>query len=312
MAAPKRGKPRAPRTSGKRTPRRQKARESAPKQLDPEPVPAEPAGVRALDTGPLIVGVGGSAGSLSPLREFLAAIRADCGIAFVVVSHQAPTGHSLLPEILAKCTEMPVREIGEETRVEPNHVYVEPRGHNVAIRGGMLSLEPVALRGVPHLPIDLFFRALARDQGRHAAGIVLSGTGTDGTLGLAAIRAAFGLSLVQDPATAEFDGMPVSAIQARAADFVLSPAEMPARLLAHREGLVSLARADGAPEIASSEIQRILAVMRQRAGHDFSEYKHGTLARRIERRMHLHGIDGVEAYARFLERERRRGRCPLA
>jgi two-component system, chemotaxis family, CheB/CheR fusion protein len=285
MAA-KRGTTRPPRTSGrKRKPAPQKASERAPKPQD---------------RGPLIVGVGGSAGSLSPLRELLAALPADCGIAFVVVSHQAPTGHSMLPEILAKCTGMPVREISEETRVEANHVYVEPRGHHVGIRGGMLRLEPVGLRGVPHLPIDLFFRALARERGSLAAGIVLSGTGTDGTLGLAAIRAASGLSLVQDPATAEFDGMPVSAIEARAADFVLAPAEMPARLLAHRKRLESRARADSAPEIADNELSRILAVMRHRGG-DFSEYKHGTLGRRIERRMHLHGMDSMDAYACLLE-----------
>jgi two-component system, chemotaxis family, CheB/CheR fusion protein len=296
--AAKRGKPRAPRTSGKRrTLAPQKVSKRAPK---PRPVPAEPVAARAPDA-PLIVGVGGSAGSLSPLRELLAALPADCGMAFVVVSHQAPTGHSMLPEILAKCTELPVREIGKETQVEPNRVYVEPRGHNVAIRGGMLSLEPVAPRGVPHLPIDLFFRALALDQGSHAAGIVLSGTGTDGTLGLAAIRAASGLTLVQDPATAEFDGMPASAIHARAADFVLSPAAMPARLLAYGKGLDSLARLDAAPESASDEIQRILAVMHRDGGHDFSEYKRGTLIRRIERRMHLHSIDGLEEYARYLE-----------
>ena len=301
MAA-KRGKTRAPRTSGrKRKPAPQKASESAPKQIGPGSVPTESAAARATDTGPLVVGVGGSAGSLSPLRELLATLPVDCGIAFVVVSHQAPTGHSMLPEILAKCTKMPVREISEETRVEPNHVYVEPRGHNVAIRGGMLCLEPVGRRGIPYLPIDLFFRALARERGSLAAGIVLSGTGTDGTLGLAAIRAASGLSLVQDPATAEFDGMPVSAIEARAADFVLAPAEMPERLLAHRKRLDSRARADAAPEIASNELDRVLAVMRHRGGRDFSEYKHGTLARRIERRMHLHGIDSMEAYARLLE-----------
>ena len=253
------------------------------------------------DTGPLIVGIGGSAGSLSPLRELLAAFPADCGLALVVVSHQAPTGHSMLPEILAKYTRMPVCEISEDTRVEPNHVYVEPRGQDLAIREGRLRLEPVGLRGVPHLPIDRFFRALAGDQGSHAAGIVLSGTGTDGTLGLAAIRAASGLSLVQDPATAEFDGMPVSAIQARAVDFVLSPAEMPERLLTHAKGLVSRVQADAVPDLAGNEIQRVLAVMRNIGGHDFSEYKHGTLVRRIARRMQFHGIDGLEEYARFLE-----------
>jgi len=275
--------------------------ENAPTRRDPGHLLAESVATHTADAAPLIVGIGGSAGSLSPLRELLAAIPADCGMAFVVVSHQAPGAHSMLPEILAKCTGLPVSGIGEETRVEPNHVYVELRGQNVAIRAGMLSLEPIVPRGIPHLPIDLFFRALARDQASHAAGIVLSGTGTDGTLGLAAIRAASGFSLVQDPATAEFDGMPVSAIHARAVDFVLPPAEMPARLLAHRKELVSLARVDAAPEIADNEIQSVLAVMRQRGGRDFSEYKHATLARRIARRMHLHGIGGLEEYARYLE-----------
>jgi two-component system CheB/CheR fusion protein len=300
--ATKTGTTRAPPASGrKRKPTPRKGSKSAPKQVDPEPIPAEPTDARLPATGPLIVGVGGSAGSLSPLRELLAALPADCGMAFVVVSHQAPTGQSMLPEILAKSTQMPVREISEETRVEPNHIYVEPRGHHVDIHGEMLRIEPIGLRGVPHLPIDLFFRALAREKGILAAGIVLSGTGTDGTLGLAAIRAASGLSLVQDPATAEFDGMPVSAIEARAADFVLSPAEMPARLLDHRKRLASRARADTPPEIAANELEGVLAIMRHRGGRDFSEYKHGTLVRRIERRMHLHGMDGMEAYARLLE-----------
>jgi two-component system, chemotaxis family, CheB/CheR fusion protein len=298
----KRGTTSAPRISDrKRKSAPKKASQSAPKQLGPGPVPSGSGSLPLPDMGPLIVGVGGSAGSLSPLRELLAALPDDCGLAFVVVSHQAPTGHSMLPEILAKCTVMPVVEISEDTRVEPNHVYVEPRGHNLAIREGMLRLEPVGLRQVPHLPIDLFFRALARDQGSHAAGIVLSGTGTDGTLGLAAVRAASGLSLVQDPATAEFDGMPVSAIQARAVDFVLSPAEMPERLLTHAKGVVSRAHADAAPDLAGNEIQRVLAVMRNIGGHDFSEYKHGTLVRRIARRMQLHGIGGLEEYAHFLE-----------
>lgn len=195
---------------------------------------------------------------------------------------------------------MSVCEIAEDTLVEPDHVYIEPRGHDVAIREGMLSREP-ALRGPSHLPIDLFFRALALDQGSHAAGIVFSGTGTDGTLGLGAIRAASGLALVQDPATAEFDGMPVSAIEAFASDFVLPPAEMPARLLVHRKALVSPSRADGAPELSPNDIQSMLAVIRKRGGLDFSEYKQGTLGRRIARRMQLHGIHDPREYARYLD-----------
>ena len=275
--------------------------ERAPEPLDPNLVREDPAAKLEPDTGPLIVGIGGSAGSLSPLRDLLGALPVDCGIAFVVVSHQAPTGHSMLPEILAKCTQLPVREIAGEIRVEPDHVYVGPRGQSVAIHGGVLSLERVALRAGPHLPIDLFFRTLARDQGSRAAGIVLSGTGTDGTFGLAAIRAASGFSLVQDPATAEFDGMPVSAIRARAVDIVLAPTEMPGRLLALRAGLASRPRTSVAPGIRDIEIEQVLDVMRRCGGHEFTEYKRETLLRRVERRMHLHGFDSAEDYARFLE-----------
>lgn len=303
---------RAPRNSGRKAAcsaeergTQKRAAQRAGKKRDPEPTdpvvaPSEPTSQPASSTRPLIVGIGGSAGSLAPLRELLAAVPPDCGMAFVVVSHQAPTGQSMLPEILARSTEMPVGEIAEETLVEPNHVYLEPRGHNVTIRGGVLSREP-APREFPHLPIDLFFRALALDQGSCAAGIVLSGTGTDGTLGLAAMRAASGLALVQDPATAEFDGMPVSAIEACASDFVLPPAEMPARLLVHHKRLLSPSRADAARELSRNDIQSILAVMRKRGGRDFSEYKHGTLVRRIARRMQLHGIDDLREYARYLD-----------
>jgi two-component system, chemotaxis family, CheB/CheR fusion protein len=297
----KRGTPSSRKTRNKK--RAPAPQVSASTQTLPAPGPASEQGVAVHepDAGTLIVGVGGSAGSLSPLRELLAAIPADSGMAFIVVSHQAPTGHSMLPEILAKCTEMPVCEIGKDTRVEPNHVYVEPRGHGVTIREGTLSLDPTTLREVPHLPIDLFFRALASDQEIRAVGIVLSGTGTDGTLGLAAIRAASGLALVQDPATAEFDGMPTSAIQARAADFVVSPAEMPARLLIQRKGLASLERMGAATEIADTQIKRILTIIRKIGGYDFSEYKHGTLVRRIVRRMQLHGVEDLEEYAHLLE-----------
>ncbi|HEM46695.1 MAG TPA: hypothetical protein ENO23_06575, partial [Alphaproteobacteria bacterium] len=283
---------RAARKRGARKRAAGRAGTNAPEPTEPVAAPADPTPHNASSATPMIVGIGGSAGSLAPLRELLAAVPPDSGMAFVVVSHQAPTGHSMLPEILARSTEMPVREIAEETLVEPNHVYIEPRGHNVTIRGGMLSREP-APREFPHLPIDLFLRALALDQGSRAAGIVLSGTGTDGTLGLAAIRAASGLALVQDPATAEFDGMPVSAIEACASDFVLPPAEMPARLLVHRNRLLSPSRADVAGEPSPDDVQSILAVMRKRGGRDFSEYKHGTLTRRIARRMQLHGIDDL-------------------
>jgi two-component system CheB/CheR fusion protein len=249
----------------------------------------------------VIVGVGGSAGALTPLRELFASLPADCNLAFVVVSHQAPSGKSLLPEILSKSTEMPVCEIADQTRAEANHVYVAPRGHNVGIRGGVLRIEPVTERGHPPLPIDSFFRALALDRARRAVGIVLSGTGTDGTLGLAAIRAEGGLSLVQAPETAEFEGMPASAIAAQAADFVLAVEEISSHLLAHARSAGGSARSTEGAAVSSSEMDRILALIRVRGGHDFSAYKRETLLRRIQRRMDLHRIERLADYARYLE-----------
>ena len=222
-------------------------------------------------------------------------------MAFVVVSHQAPSGKSLLPEILAKTTGMPVCEIEDQTRAEPNHVYVAPRGHNVTIREGVLGVEPVTERGRPPLAIDFFFRALAQDCGRRAAGILLSGTGTDGTLGLAALRSEGGLSLVQAPETAEFEGMPTSAILAQAADFVLAVEEMPAHLLAHARSAGVSVRSTESVEVSSSEMERILALIRVRGGHDFSAYKRETLLRRSHRRMDLHRIERLADYVRYLE-----------
>ncbi|HEU4430459.1 MAG TPA: CheR family methyltransferase [Myxococcota bacterium] len=250
---------------------------------------------------PTVVGVGGSAGSLTPLRQLFGALPPDSGMAFVVVSHQAPTGKSLLPEILAKTTQMPVREIRGETPIEADRVYVVPRGHSVAAHEGALRIEPI---GEMPLPIDHFFRTLAHDRGRHAAGIVLSGTGSDGTLGLAAIRAESGLSLAQAPETAEFDSMPRSAIAARATDFVLPVGEMPARLAAHARTADVRGRGrghGGSPRVTSSELDRILALIRQRGGHDFSAYKRDTLLRRIERRMDLLRLERLSDYARFLQ-----------
>jgi two-component system CheB/CheR fusion protein len=281
---------------------REKTARGPPSKRGKAPAGAKRSRARPPGSAPVIVGIGGSAGSLSPLRELLAALPANSGLAFVVVSHQAPTGPSLLPEILSKSTDMPVHEIAGEARVEANQVYVAPRGHYLSIRKGVLSVEQIVERGHPPLPIDFFFRALARDQERRAVGIILSGTGADGTIGLAAIRAESGLSLVQDPATAEFDGMPTSAIGAQATDFVLPMAEMPERLLAYARGVTAApARTREVPEVVSTEMERILALIRVRGGHDFSTYKPDTLLRRIERRMAVHRIERLGDYALHLE-----------
>jgi len=248
-----------------------------------------------------VVGIGGSAGALPPLRDLLARLPTDSGMAFVVLTHQSPTSPSLLTEILSKCTEMAVREVADGTKVEADRVYVSPPGRYVAIEGGVLKVERTIERGHPPHLIDSFFRSLARDREDLAVGIVLSGTGADGTLGLQAIRAESGLTLVQDPATAEFDGMPSSAIAAGVVDFALPTPQMPERLVGHARGLASRPQARGAPEAVSAELERIVTLVRVRAGQDFSAYKRGTLLRRVERRMSLSGIDRLADYVRFVE-----------
>ena len=249
----------------------------------------------------MIVGIGGSAGSLTPFREFFASAPVDSGLAFVVVSHQAPTGQSLLPEILAKSTSIPVQEIKGETRAEANRVYVAPRGHVVAIHDSVLSIELLGDLSRVHYPIDSFFRDLARDRGPTAAGIILSGTGTDGTLGLTEIRAESGLCLAQSPETAEFDGMPNSAIDAQVTDFVLPVPEMAARLVEYARSLQIPPNDGNRPRVSPGEMDRILGLIRVRGGHDFSTYRHDTLLRRIERRMGLHRLEHGDEYAQFLE-----------
>lgn len=247
------------------------------------------------------MGIGGSAGSLTPLRQLLEELPADSGLAFVVVSHQAATGHSLLPEILAKTTAMHICELEGDTRATPNSLYVVPRGHSVAVRHGVLAIEPIGERRRVPLPIDSFFHSLARDQGRRAVGIVLSGTGSDGTLGLAAIRAAGGLSLAQDPETAEFEGMPASAIAAQAIDFALPIGEMPSKLLAFARASRLPAPDPTHSDVASEALERVLALIRVRGGHDFTAYKRDTLLRRVERRMRLHQIEEFADYVHHLE-----------
>ena len=313
------GKRRASRSASETTKGRDPAkRGQLPVSVSSSPVPASdevsknvagristeseqsPSGNAANDTL-LIVGIGGSAGSLTPFREFFAAVPAESGLAFVVVSHQAPTGQSLLPEILSKTTSMPVQEIKGETKAQANQVYVAPRGHIVVVHNSILAIEPIEDTSRVHYPIDSFFRALARDRGPAAAGIILSGTGTDGTLGLTEIRAESGLCLVQSPDTAEFDGMPTSAIDAQVTDFVLPIREMPTRLVEYARSVQTRPGDGKRPRVSASEMDRILALIRVRGGHDFAAYRHDTLMRRIERRMGLHRLEHGDEYAQFLD-----------
>ncbi len=224
-------------------------------------------------------------------------------MAFVLVQHLAPDHKSLLAEIIRRYTRMRVFEVEDGMVVQPNCAYIIPPNRDMAYMNGTLQLlEPVAPRG-HRLPIDFFFRSLALDQRERAIGIVLSGTGSDGTLGVRAIKGEGGMVMAQTPASAEFDGMPRSAIATGQVDYELNPAEMPEKLLTY----VAYAFAKpGRPVLAATPInenslKKIHILLRAQTGHDFSQYKPNTIHRRIERRMAVHQIDAAEGYVKFLQ-----------
>ncbi|HVI86612.1 MAG TPA: chemotaxis protein CheB, partial [bacterium] len=186
---------------------------------------ADEAGPREEALSFPVVGVGASAGGLEAFTQMLRALPVDTGMAFVLVQHLAPTHGSMLTEILSRATSMPVAEVQDQMPVEPNHVYIIPPGTNMVISRGVLQLSPRTETRGQHRPIDPFFRSLAEDQGHKAIGVILSGTATDGTLGLEAIKAEGGITFAQDD-TAQHDSMPRSAITAGCVDFVLPPDEI--------------------------------------------------------------------------------------
>ena len=261
---------------------------------------ANPATGQPKTTSFPIVGIGTSAGGLEAFEQFFRHTPADSGIAFVLISHLDPSHNSILTEILQRTTTMQVTEAVDQMAVKPNSVYVIPPNRDMAIFHGVLQLTmPQQPRG-QRMPIDAFLRSLAEDRDELAVGIILSGTGSDGTLGLRAILGAGGISLVQEPATAKFDGMPSSAIQAGYATHVLAVEKMPETLLTSMHTLITQ---QGKPLPAStvSGMNRILMLLRSGTGHDFSLYKKSTISRRIERRMSQHNIDDLDIYARYIK-----------
>jgi len=281
-----------------RQPKPAVARPAASK-ASPPPPNGKPA--RGASAFPL-VGIGASAGGLEALRLFFQHLPGDSNMAFVVVQHLDPTQKGLMVELLQRLTPMPVAQAKERLRVAPGHVYVIPPNKNLAILNGVLHLfDPTEPRGL-RLPIDFFFRALAADQKGNSVGVILSGMGSDGMLGLRAIRENAGVGFVQDPATAKFDGMPRSAIDAGLADVVAPAEELPGRILAFFQHPRLADRPALTLDLKSlSSLEKILIVLRSKTGQDFSHYKKSTIYRRIERRMGLHQIDKIATYARFLQ-----------
>jgi len=246
----------------------------------------------------LVVGIGASAGGLEAIQEFFSTMPADAGFAFVVVTHQPAGRTSLLPEILARSTRMEVLEAVEGVNVEPDHVYVSPAGCQLAIVEGALHLSAPPVKSI-HFPIDHFFRSLSFDQRERAVGVVLSGTGSDGTLGVRAIKDGFGMVMVQNEPSARYAGMPSSAQATGLADYVLPPSEMPQQLIRYAGGLILPRTAETAP-IAGEPLQEILLLLRDRTGNDLSCYKMNTIKRRITRRMNVLQIHDPIPYIRYL------------
>ena len=246
-----------------------------------------------------VVGLGASAGGLEALRSFFAPIPKQCGAAFVVIQHLAPDHPGRMVELLAACTQLDVSQIEEGVIIEPDHVYVIPPGKCVTIVQNMLRLDDAENRS-PHLPIDHFFRSLAKERHELAVGIALSGTGSDGTLGVRAIKEAGGMIMVQDSASAKFSGMPDSAAATGLADYVLPPAWMAKELLKFiRHPLVHHAPGAGL-KVGEPTMQKILSLVQGKTGIAFSEYKESTVQRRIERRIGIAQLVSPEDYLELL------------
>ena len=249
-----------------------------------------------------IVGIGASAGGLEALDQFLRNVPADSGMAFVIVQHLDPMRRGVMPELLQRVTRMKVVQVKDRTRVRPDCVYVIPPNKDLSLLHGVLHLlAPAGARGL-RLPIDFFLRSLAQDQQEHSVGVILSGMGSDGTLGLRAIKERAGVVLVQDPATAKYDSMPRSAIEAGLADIVAPADELPGKMLAYLKRTPPIARTEEALEAkAQNALEKVVVLLRAHTGNDFSFYKRNTLYRRIERRMGIHQISKMPAYVRYLQ-----------
>jgi two-component system CheB/CheR fusion protein len=255
----------------------------------PEPEPSFP-----------VVGIGASAGGLEALELFLRNVPEHSGMAYVVVQHLDPGDKGGMIELLQRASPMPMAQVRDGERLEADHVYVIPPARDISLLHGVLHVLPQAAPRGLNLPVDFFFRSLAEDRQERAIAVVLSGMGTDGTLGLRAIKEKGGATFVQSLTSAKFDGMPSSAIDAGLADVVAAAEELPARILAYQRHTAYRAPEVPLEERQLSALAKIFILLRTATGNDFSLYKRSTVLRRIERRMGLHQIDKLGGYVRFL------------
>jgi two-component system CheB/CheR fusion protein len=255
----------------------------------------------------LVVGLGASAGGIKAFKDFFAHVPPRSGMAYVVILHLSPEHESHLAEVLQSSTEMPVTQVQDAVRIEPDHVYVIPPNRSLAINDGHLSLSEITRIEERRAPVDIFFRTLATSKQAHAVCVVMSGTGSDGSMGLKRVKEMGGVCFVQEPREAEYSDMPRNSIATGLVDYVLPGAEIPRKIVAYKErfGQTRIAaELEERPETDEQTLRDILTQLRVRTGHDFSNYKRPTVLRRIERRVNVHELDGLRAYARYMREHR--------
>lgn len=250
----------------------------------------------------LVVGLGASAGGIKALQKFFAHIPPDSGCAYVVVLHLSPDHESRLAEVLQAATPLPVRRVSATLPLERDHVYVISPRTSLRMNDGLLTVSESLRPEERRTPVDIFLRTLADAHRDRAVGIVLSGTGSDGSSGIRILKEHGGLTMAQEPSEAEHQDMPRNAIATTLVDYVLPVAEMPARILKYGTAALTAEGRDE-EETAQDLLREILSILRVRAGHDFSQYKTATVLRRVERRRHIHGLPDLGAYAQLLRDE---------
>ncbi|RYF38935.1 MAG: chemotaxis protein, partial [Cytophagaceae bacterium] len=263
-----------------------------------------------------VIGIGASAGGIQALQHFLESMPIDTGMAFVVVLHLSPKHESNLDHILQSCTQMPVLQVTKTVPIQANHVYIISPALDLLMNDGHLQVASAARPRGRHTSIDLFLRSLAEVHRERAVGIILSGTGSDGAVGIARIKERGGITLAQSPNDAEFGSMPQNAIATGVVDFVLSASEMPQKLyeLSRNAAVLEIPESGESDQPiivdaveakawgAERALHEILAILHARTGHDFKHYKRATVLRRIERRLQVTALPDIVTYRDYLER----------
>ncbi|MEN6330243.1 MAG: chemotaxis protein CheB [Methanobacterium sp.] len=249
-----------------------------------------------------IVAIGASAGGFDALKKFFTVIPPDPGMAFVLVQHLDPTHESTMVDLMSRYTPIKVIQAQDGIMVKPDHLYIIPPNKDMGMMNGFIQLmEPLEPHGL-RLPINFFLKHLAQDQKENSIAIIFSGYGSDGTLGIKAIKAAGGMVMAQDPETADSDSMPVSAIQTGLVDFILPPEKMPEKMISYVDSAHQTIKKILTPkEETEQALRKIFMLVRSRTGRDFSYYKENTIYRRIGRRMNVHQIENMSIYLRYLQ-----------